>query len=67
MDEEMIHKWSNLLWIPGKNVWNLGIMPLLILDSYSVHMMGSIVNTIQAPGIEVQHIPGGLHLFVSIS
>jgi len=34
-------------------------VPLLVLDAYRVHMMGSIVNRIQALGIEVQHIPGG--------
>ena len=34
-------------------------VPLLILDSFRVHMMGSIVNKIQSLGIEVQHIPGG--------
>ena len=33
------------------------VVPLLILDAYRVHMMGSIVNRIQSLGIEVQHIP----------
>ena len=32
---------------------------LLILDSFHVHMMGPVVDKIQGPSIEVQHIPGG--------
>jgi hypothetical protein len=35
------------------------IVPLLILDSYRCHMMGSVVQRIQELGIEVRHIPGG--------
>jgi hypothetical protein len=36
-----------------------GIVPLLILDAYRVHMMGNVVNRIQSLGIEVVHIPPG--------
>jgi hypothetical protein len=35
------------------------VVPLLILDSYRCHMMGSVVQRIQELGVEVQHIPGG--------
>ncbi len=35
------------------------IIPLLILDSYRCHMMGSVVQRIQELGVEVRHIPGG--------
>ena len=38
---------------------SLNAVPFLVLDSFCVHMMGSIVEKIQALGIEVQHIPGG--------
>ena len=48
-----------LVLIPRKNTRKLGIVPLLILGAYIVHMMGSIVNRIQSLGIKVQHIPGG--------
>ena len=59
MDEPMMHKWIDLVLIPWKNSRDPSITPLLILDAYRVHMMGSIVNRIQALGIEVQHIPAG--------
>jgi hypothetical protein len=59
MDESMMIVWINKVLIPWKNTINPTIVPLLILDAYRVHMMGSIVNRIQALGIEVQHIPGG--------
>jgi hypothetical protein len=36
-----------------------GIAPLLFLDSFAVHMMGSIVNKIQELGVEVDFIPPG--------
>jgi hypothetical protein len=35
-----------------------GIMPVILLDSYLCHMMGSVVNAIKDLGIEVIHIPG---------
>ena len=35
------------------------MIPLLILDSFCVHMMGPIVEKIHGLGIDVQHIPGG--------
>ena len=59
MDEVMMHKWIDLVLIPWRNTWGPEVVPLLVLDSYRVHMMGSIVNRIQALGIEVQHIPTG--------
>jgi hypothetical protein len=36
-----------------------GVILVLILDVYCIHMMGSVVNCIQSLGIEVQHIPAG--------
>ena len=59
MDESMMNKWIDLVLIPWKNSRDPSITPLLILDAYRIHMMGSIVNRIQALGIEVQHIPAG--------
>ena len=34
-------------------------IPILILDSFKVHMMGSVVSYIQSLGVEVIHIPAG--------
>jgi hypothetical protein len=36
-----------------------GIIPILFLDQFRVHMMGSIVNAIQALGMQVEFIPAG--------
>jgi hypothetical protein len=36
-----------------------GIVPVILLDSYRCHMMGSVVRAIQELGVEVIHIPGG--------
>ncbi len=35
------------------------VIPLLLLDSYWCHMMGSLVEKINDLGDEVHHIPGG--------
>ena len=34
-------------------------VPLVFLDSYHCHIMGSVVMAIQNLGVEVEHIPGG--------
>jgi hypothetical protein len=59
MDEKMMHIWIDKVLIPWKQSRDPNIVPLLVLDSYRVHMMGTIVNRIQQLGIEVHHIPGG--------
>jgi len=33
--------------------------PILVLDVYCVHQMGSVVHRIQLMGIEVVHVPAG--------
>ena len=53
----MLHKWIDAVLIPWRQTRDPDVVPLLILDAYRVHMMGSIVNRIQSLGIEVQHIP----------
>jgi hypothetical protein len=59
MDEEMMHKWIDLVLVPWRQMTTPDIVPLLILDTYRVHMMGTVVNRIQSLGIEVIHIPPG--------
>jgi hypothetical protein len=59
MDERMMLTWVERLKPYVKEAPN-GIVPLLFLDSFRCHMMGSVVNAIQELGVEVeQHIPGG--------
>ena len=59
MDESMMSVWIEKCLLPWKETLPPGATPLLILDSFRVHMMGSVVEKIQGIGIEVQYIPGG--------
>jgi len=59
MDKDVMNKWIDIVLILWKNVKAPGIVPILILDVYCVHMMGNIGNRIQSLGIEVIHIPTG--------
>ena len=59
MDKDMMMLWIDSVLVPWKKSVPEGIVPLLILDSFHVHMMATIVQQIQEIGIKVQHIPGG--------
>jgi hypothetical protein len=62
MDEDKMNEWIDVVlipWVKKRRAVNPYCVPLLLLDSYRVHMMGSVVLRIQALGVEVQHIPGG--------
>ncbi len=61
---KIIKKIQKLHWVdeilaPHVTTAPAGIVPLLALDSYRCHMMKSVVNRIQALGMEVKHITGG--------
>ncbi len=57
-DEAVIMAWIKKCLLPWKDTLPPHAMQLLILDSFCVHMMGQVVEKIQALGIEVQYIPG---------
>ena len=59
MDESMMNVWIEQVLSLWKDTLPPKVVPLLILDSFCVHMMGGIVTKIQLLGIEVQCIPGG--------
>ena len=59
MDEHTMYKWIDLVLIPWKKSKAPSIVTILVLDTYGIHMIGTIVNRIQSLGIEVLHIPGG--------
>ena len=59
MDERMMLIWVQQVLKPYVKDVPIGIVPLLFLDSYRCHMMGSVVTAIQELGVEVEHIPGG--------
>ena len=58
-DERVMILWVNKILKPYVETAPDGIVPLLFLDSYRCHMMGSVVQRIQDLGVEVEHIPGG--------
>jgi hypothetical protein len=59
MDEAVMLAWvEDILWPYIKTAPD-DVIPLLILDSYQCHMMGSVVLRIQELGVEVKNIPGG--------
>lgn len=63
MDEGMMNAWIEVIlkpWKDHRDANNPSIQPpILVLDAYNVHQMGSVVNRIQSMGIEVVHIPAG--------
>ena len=59
MDKSMMNLWIKLVLSPWKDRLSTYFVPLLLLDSFCVHMMGHTVTKIQSLRIEVQHIPGG--------
>ena len=59
MDEAVMVAWVEEVLAPYVATTPDHVIPLLILDSYCCHMMGSVIQRIQELGVEVQHIPGG--------
>ena len=63
MDEKRMHEWVDVVlkpWKEARDANNPSVAPpILILDAYRVHQMGSVVQHIQLLGIEVIHIPAG--------
>jgi hypothetical protein len=63
MEEVHMHAWIDLVLNPFKDEKDArdpgGPPPILVLDAYHVHMMGSVVNCIQFMGIEMIQIPAG--------
>jgi hypothetical protein len=59
MDEKVMLLWVDKILKPYVETAPDGIVPLLFLDSFRCHMMGSVVQAIQELGVEVEHIPGG--------
>jgi hypothetical protein len=59
MDKAVMLAWVDDILRPYIEMAPDDVIPLLILDSYRCHMMGSVVQNIQELGVEVKHIPGG--------
>ena len=59
MDERVMLLWVEKVLKPYVEAAPDRIIPILFLDSYRCRMMSSVVDSIQALGVEVEHIPGG--------
>jgi hypothetical protein len=63
MDKVRMHEWVGAVLKPWKDARDANNPsfhpPIIILDAYRVHQMGSMVNHIQMMGIKVLHIPDG--------
>jgi hypothetical protein len=59
LSEDIMLEWIEVVLKPHVANVPEGNVPILFLDSFMVHKMGSIVNGIQALGIEVDFIPPG--------
>jgi len=61
MDEIRMHEWVGVVLAAYLEDTHPppGIVSIILLDMYRVHMCAPVVNRIQALGIEVIHIPGG--------
>ena len=58
MDKKCMIQWVDECLSPHVATAPPGIVPLLALDAHQCHMMKSVVNRIQALGVEVEIIPG---------
>lgn len=63
MDESKMNDWIDIVlqqWKEKQDDNNPSVEPpILILDAYCMHQMGSVIKQIQSMGIEVMHIPAG--------
>lgn len=59
-DERVMLAWVEKVVKPWAESAPDHVVPLLILDSFKVHLLGSVTDAIQDCGVEVEHIPGGL-------
>ena len=59
MDEKVMLQWVEKILKPYVDDAPDGVVPLLFLDSYHCHIMGSVVTAIQNLGVKVEHIPDG--------
>ena len=59
MSEVLCLRWVEDVLKPWAEQAPEHVVPFLLLDSYKCHLMTSMVDAIQALGVEVEHVPGG--------
>ena len=58
-DEATMLDWVDYVLKPYVATAPVGIIPILFLDSFNVHLLGSIAGAIQGLGVELEIIPPG--------
>ena len=58
-NKEIMLDWVKLVLAPYIATASEGILPILFFDLFKVHMMQSVVKTIQALDVQVEFIPTG--------
>jgi len=59
MDEVCVMDWIEKVLKPYVSTAPQDVVPLLLLDEYRCHIMGTVVTAINELGVDVEHIPGG--------
>lgn len=59
MSEEVCLDWVETVVKPWAERAPSGIVPLLLLDQYKCHILGSVTTAIQDCGVEIEYIPSG--------
>jgi DDE superfamily endonuclease len=59
MDGHVLREWIDSVLAPSACTAPAGIVPLLLLDSDSGHLMESVQEAIHQLGVRIIHIPGG--------
>jgi len=58
-DERVMLQWVKQVLAPYVTTAPVGIIPILFLDSFKVHLLSSVTNAIQNTGCQVDYIPAG--------
>jgi hypothetical protein len=58
-DETTMLDWVDKVLKPYVTTAPVGIIPILFLDSFKVHLLGSVADAIQGLGVELEIIPPG--------
>ncbi len=58
-NEEVMLEWVDTVLAPYAAKVPIGIIPILFLDSFKVHMLGTVADAIHKLGVEIKFIPPG--------
>jgi hypothetical protein len=58
-DERVMLDWVYKVLAPYVRTAPPGVIPIIFLDSFKVHLLGSVANAIQNIGVQVEYIPAG--------